>query len=166
MRLNTLGPVHLTYCTNVHPGDSWDEVRAALDGPVAEVGRRVSPGARFGVGLRLGGRPLRELMGPVARAELDEVLERNGLYVFSLNAFPFGAFHARGVKEAVYRPDWLEHARLAYTCRAADLLASLLPEGVVGFDQHGARRVRRACSHRGREATRRGPSLDVRCAPR
>jgi sugar phosphate isomerase/epimerase len=60
-------------------------------------------------------------MAPHARAELEFALERNQMYVFTL-----------ALNDSAYRPDWLEHTRLAYTCRAADLLASLLPEGVVG----------------------------------
>jgi sugar phosphate isomerase/epimerase len=36
------------------------------------------------------------------------------------------------VKEDVYRPDWLEEERLAYTDALARILASLLPEGLAG----------------------------------
>lgn len=121
MRLQTPNGAHLTYCTNVHPADSWADVRRMLGGPVADVRRCVAPSARFGVGLRLSSRALRELMAPHARAELEFVLERHQMYVFTL-----------ALNDSAYRPDWLEHTRLAYTCRAADLLASLLPEGVTG----------------------------------
>ena len=44
---------------------------------------------------------------------------RHGLYVFTINGFPYGAFHTGRVKEKVYLPDWLEDARLAYTDRLA-----------------------------------------------
>src|SRR5262249_33509828 len=36
------------------------------------------------------------------------------------------------VKEHVYRPDWLEPERVAYTNQLADILAALLPDGVDG----------------------------------
>jgi hypothetical protein len=55
-----------------------------------------------------------------------------GLYVFTVNAFPYGEFHGRRVKEDVYRPDWLEAERVHYTDRVAHLLAALVPDGCGG----------------------------------
>ena len=45
---------HLTYCTNVHAGESWTEVRANLERYVVPVRNRVAPDRRFGVGLKEG----------------------------------------------------------------------------------------------------------------
>ena len=45
--------VHLTYCTNIHRGESWDETRAALRRHLPEVKRLVAPQQKMGVGLRL-----------------------------------------------------------------------------------------------------------------
>src|SRR5215212_9892006 len=45
--------VHLSYCTNIHPGESWAEVRANLERFLVPVRERVPPGRPFGVGLRL-----------------------------------------------------------------------------------------------------------------
>ena len=109
----------LTYCRSGDFGDSWAEVRCAIEGPIAAVRRNVAPNGRLGISLRLSARTLRELLASGARAELEFVLERHQLYVFKLDAHD-------------HHPDWLEHARLAYTCRAADLLASLVPEGLIG----------------------------------
>ncbi|MEO8704362.1 MAG: metabolite traffic protein EboE [Kofleriaceae bacterium] len=127
--MNVAG-AHLTYCTNIHPGETWPEVRANLERHVVAVKQRVSPDAAFGVGLRLSGRAAHELAGEVAavRRWLDDA----GLYVFTINGFPHGAFHGTPVKEAVYRPDWLEPERVAYTNLLADLLVELLPDGVAG----------------------------------
>ena len=44
---------HLTYCTNIHPGESWPEVRENLKRKVAAVKQRIAPDRAFGVGLRL-----------------------------------------------------------------------------------------------------------------
>jgi len=109
----------LTYCPSADFGDSWADVRRTLEGPIADVRRRIAPNGRLGIGVRLSSRALRELLAPGPRAELEFVLERHQMYVFKIDA-----------KDE--RPDWLEHARLAYTCRAADLLATLVPEGLVG----------------------------------
>jgi len=55
------------------------------------------------------------------------MLDARGLYVFTINGFPYGAFHGTRVKERVYLPDWLDEARLSYTALLGDLLAELLP---------------------------------------
>jgi len=123
---------HLTYCTNVHAGESWEEVRALFGREIGAVKRRVSPHGAFGVGLRLGARAARELGEPARLAEARAALAEHGLYVFTLNGFPYGSFHGTRIKEAVYRPDWTEEARVQYTLTLAHVLAALLPEGVTG----------------------------------
>jgi sugar phosphate isomerase/epimerase len=126
-----IGDAHLTYCTNIHAGESWPEVEANLARHVVAVKARVSPGAAFGVGLRLSARAARELADGALRG-LHHLLAAHDLYVFTINGFPFGTFHGAPVKAAVYRPDWLEPERVAYTNLLADLLAQLLPDGVDG----------------------------------
>jgi hypothetical protein len=123
---------HLTYCTNIHPGESLADVRNALTYFVPEIKQRVSPKADFGVGLRLAAQAASELEAPFAIDELRALLAREGLYVFTLNGFPYGAFHSTRVKERVYLPDWLEDLRVSYTHSLAKVLAALLPEGMRG----------------------------------
>jgi sugar phosphate isomerase/epimerase len=123
---------HLTYCTNVHPGERWPEVRDNLAQRVSAVRALVCPDRPFGTGLWLSSRALAELQDPGARADLAELLGRHGLYVFTLNGFPYGAFHGRAIKERVYQPDWRQDARREYSDGLATLLAELLPDGVDG----------------------------------
>jgi sugar phosphate isomerase/epimerase len=125
-----VGGSHLGYCTNIHPGETWDEIRANLERHVPEVKRRVCPDASFGLGLRLSCVAARELAGPGAIAEFTDFLRRESLYVFTINGFPYGPFHGTRVKEGVYRPDWRDEARLEYTNLLADLLAQWVPAGV------------------------------------
>ena len=68
--------VHLTYCSNIHPGESWAEVRANLDRHVVAVRDRVLPEGEFGIGLRLSARAAAELSEPAALAEFMEFLRR------------------------------------------------------------------------------------------
>ena len=124
-----LGGSHLGYCTSIHPGESWDEIRANLGRHVPEVRRRVCPDAPFGLGLRLSGAAARALGRPEALAEFAEFLRRESLYVFTINGFPYGPFHGTRVKEGVYLPDWRDEARLEYTNLLADLLAQWIPPG-------------------------------------
>jgi len=128
------GPAHLTYCTNVHRGESWPETFAALRLHLPAVKRQVSPGAQMGVGLRLSAIAAEALDDPAELDTLRGFLDREGLYVFTINGFPYGPFHGERVKEQVYVPDWREPERLAYTDRLAALLTALLPEepGLTG----------------------------------
>jgi sugar phosphate isomerase/epimerase len=124
-----IGSSHLSYCTNIHPGESWDEIRGNLEHYLPQVKRRVSPNAPFGVGLRLSALAARSLSAPETLAQFVDFLRRNDLYVFTINGFPYGPFHGTRVKEGVYLPDWREEERLEYTNLLADLLAALLPDG-------------------------------------
>jgi sugar phosphate isomerase/epimerase len=125
-------PLHLTYCTNIHPGETWDEVFANLSTHVLAVKAKVSPARPFGVGLRLSAAAAHRLAEPEVLEELRSFLRANDLYVFTINGFPHGAFHGTAVKENVYRPDWLEEERVAYSDRLADILAALLPADLEG----------------------------------
>ena len=132
MIVATAEPAHLTYCSNIHPGESWAEVRANLEKHVARVAREIAGDAPFGVGLRLSAEAARELEEPERLAELVAFLAANRLYVFTLNGFPYGTFHGSRVKEAVYFPDWKDPRRLDYSDRLARILGALLPDGVDG----------------------------------
>jgi sugar phosphate isomerase/epimerase len=133
MRLSLPGTPHLTYCTNIHPGESWAEVQQNLERFTLPVKQAISPDEPFGVGLRLSARAAEQLAAPAELDALRDFLRANGLYVFTFNGFPYGPFHGEPVKEEVYLPDWTDQARLEYTDRLADILAALLPEeGMVG----------------------------------
>jgi sugar phosphate isomerase/epimerase len=127
MKLPVGREAHLTYCTNIHAGETWPEVRANLARYVVAVKARVAPGVPFGVGLRLSAQAAEALDDPKEIAAFREFLDGEGLYVFTVNGFPYGPFHGTRVKEDVYLPDWMDPERLAYTDRLAGLLAALLP---------------------------------------
>ena len=126
-------PLHLTYCLNIHPGESWAENLAVIREKTAQVREFVAPGQWFGLGLRLSAQAAAELAkdASLRHAALD-VFAEHQLYPFSVNAFPFGKFHAGPVKENVYAPDWRTTERRDYTFNAADVLAGWLPQGVDG----------------------------------
>jgi sugar phosphate isomerase/epimerase len=125
------GEVHLSYCSNIHPAQTWAETREVLRGPVPRVKAALSPDAPFGVGLRLSGEAAAGLRADDPRAWRQRLADA-GLYVFTLNGFPYGRFHGAPVKAQVYRPDWREPARVAYTRDLIEVLAALLPDGVDG----------------------------------
>jgi len=132
MLLRTLNDAQLTYCTNVHPGETLSAVRALLKDHVRAVKQLVSPEQPFGLGLRLAAAAADALDDPEQLARFKSELEADGLYCFTFNGFPYGAFHATRVKERVYLPDWQAPERLRYTQVLARVLSELLPLGVKG----------------------------------
>jgi sugar phosphate isomerase/epimerase len=124
--------LHLTYCTNIHPADGWEAVLASLRAHAPALKARLSPDAPFGIGLRLSGAESAELLSGDRLARFREWLDAEGLYVFTLNAFPHGTFHGQPVKADVHAPDWRSQERVDYTLRMASVLEALLPDGVEG----------------------------------
>jgi len=123
---------HLGYCTNVHAGESWSEAFAALRKHVPAVRAAMSGDARqrpFGLGLRLSNESVVELERPGGLDAFLAWLADTDCYVFTINGFPYGAFHGTPVKADVYRPDWTDPRRLAYTCRLASLATRLAAPG-------------------------------------
>jgi hypothetical protein len=121
---NGLG--HLTYSTLVHPGDTWSEMWDSLNRYVPQVKARVSPKKSFGVSLRLSASSAQTLTGDRAQREkLKEFLHSHDMYLYTVNAFPYGPFKNRVVKKDVYEPDWSTDARATYTMQVADILAEV-----------------------------------------
>ena len=133
MRLNSSREEHLTYCTNIHPAETWSEVRQNFEKYVLLVKRRLSPCKPFGVGLRLSAVAADELSSRETLEEFKAFLSDHDLYIFTINGFPYGKFHGSSVKEKVYLPDWRDKERLRYTKVLADLLAELLPSDLTPY---------------------------------
>lgn len=123
---------HLTYCSNIHPGEVWRDHFDRLKESIPAIKKKVSPGAPFGIGLRLANSASLELRKEENLLEFQTWLNNNDCYVFTMNGFPYGGFHNTVVKDQVHAPDWLSPDRVAYTIRLAQILASLLPYGVDG----------------------------------
>ena len=123
---------HLTYCTNIHPGESWAAVYESLKTYTLPLKANISPDKPFGIGLRLSDRASQELEQENNLPEFKNWLYENGLYVHIINGFPFGSFHGSVVKDEVHHPDWTTPERLEYTKRLARILSFLLPEQLDG----------------------------------
>ncbi len=131
MKLSS-SPTHLTYCTNIHPGESWPAVFDNLATHVTALKHNLFPNQAFGIGLRLSDAASRELLQGDALLSFQRWLQAQDLYVFTLNGFPYGGFHNQVVKDKVYAPDWTQPKRLHYTLRLVEILAALLPPDMDG----------------------------------
>lgn len=131
---------HLTYCTNIHAGESAGDLLTSLETHVpairSSLARQSTWGNRaqdpLGLGLRISGQAIATLRTPEGTRALQSVLQSLNCYTFTFNGFPFGNFHGTRVKADVYRPDWRDSLRLRYTNDLADLLAAVLAPGCVG----------------------------------
>ena len=126
---NGLG--HLTYSTLVHPGDDWAQMWDSLVTYVPKVKERWAKNHRFGVSLRLSAASASTLAKSQAeRDKLKKFLNDNNMYLYTVNAFPYGPFKGTIVKEQVYEPDWRSEERTQYTINVADVLADLAVAGI------------------------------------
>lgn len=123
---------HLAYCTNIHPAESWDETLGALQEHTLKVRDRISAGSAYAIGLRLSARAAEELLQNDHLPRFKDWLAAENCYVFTINGFPYGAFHGTRVKENVYRPDWSTAERLTYTNQLFEIISQLAPDGVEG----------------------------------
>lgn len=123
---------HLTYCSNIHPGESWAATKANLEKYLPEIKSKVSGSAPLAIGLRLSNEASLDILKDDQLPAFKRWLDESGLYIFTFNGFPYGGFHRQVVKDEVHTPDWTTADRKAYTLRLFDILSVLLAEGMDG----------------------------------
>ncbi|MGN7990136.1 metabolite traffic protein EboE [Pedobacter sp. 22226] len=129
MKLNS---GHLTFCTNIYAGESWEAHFAVLKDSFPKLKGQLSPDAPMGIGLRLSNLASIELLEENHLTIFKQWLEDEGGYVFTMNGFPYGGFHHTRVKDQVHAPDWTTDDRVNYTLRLANILSQLLPDDMDG----------------------------------
>jgi hypothetical protein len=123
---------HLAYSTLVHPGDTWEQMRASVEEYAPAVKAQVSPEAPYGLSLRISGASAQRLHAdPDERARFRQWLDDHDIYVFTVNAFPYGSFKGSEVMERVYEPDWSTEDRVRYTMQVAEILSEISPAWVA-----------------------------------
>ena len=90
---------HLSYCSNIHPGESWEATLENLKKYIPEVKERLEVDQPFGIGLRLSHEASLVLQNADQLADFKKWLETENAYVFTLNGFPYGDFHRTTVKD-------------------------------------------------------------------
>lgn len=123
---------HLTYCSNIHPGVHWDDHFAELRRNVPHIRSQIAGSGPLALGLRCAHEAALELEQPEKLREFKEWLQKESLYVFCINGFPYGSFHNSVVKDQVHTPDWTTPERADYTRRLFRILAAVIPDGMHG----------------------------------
>ena len=88
------GENHLSYCTNVHPAESFTELCQMLSSDVPKIKSLNDWHRPMGVGLRLGAKMVQGLTTQHID-QINRILTEHDLYVFTVNAFPYGEFQAK-----------------------------------------------------------------------
>ncbi len=126
---------HLSYCTNIHPAETWAETFGVLRTHLLAVRDRLRTTGElkvedaFAIGLRLSAVAARELLDGDHLPEFKAWLLETNTYVFTITGFPYGSFHGTRVKEQVFKPDWTEQARVDYTKDLFRILAAIARPG-------------------------------------
>jgi sugar phosphate isomerase/epimerase len=126
---------HLSYCTNIHPAETWEKTVEVLRTHVLAVRDRLrashelAPDEPFAIGLRLSATAAEELLLGDRLGQFRQWLEKTNTYVFTINGFPYGNFHGTRVKEKVFQPDWTHRSRLDYTKNLFRILAAIARPG-------------------------------------
>lgn len=123
---------HLTYCSNIHPGEKWEDHFRSLRENLPFIKSKLSPDQPFGLGLRIANEASLALSQPKNLAQFKDWLLAEDIYVFVINGFPFGGFHNTVVKDQVHAPDWTTTDRKDYTIRLFRILSELLPADMEG----------------------------------
>lgn len=123
---------HLTYCSNIHPGEKWEDHFKSLRENLPFIKSKLSPDQPFGLGLRIANEASLALSETANLTEFKNWLDSENIYVFVINGFPFGGFHNTIVKDQVHAPDWTTDDRKDYTIRLFRILSQLLPAGMEG----------------------------------
>jgi len=124
-------PFHLTYCSNIHPGESWQATFEQLKNFLPQIKKECANDGAMGIGLRLSNQASLEILENHQLSDFKEWLNKENLYVFTMNGFPYGAFHRTVVKDQVHAPDWTTKDRVDYTIRLFEILETLLPSHVT-----------------------------------
>lgn len=127
----SISTLPLSYCTNVHPGESISEVIHGLTDYTIAAQKQLKK--KIAAGLWLPASVIAEIQeAPTQFERLNQTLIDGDLACYTLNTFPYGNFHSERVKENVYIPDWSTPQRMEYTVGCAKVLSKLMPEGVEG----------------------------------
>lgn len=122
---------HLTYCSNIHSGEQWDEHFQELKTNFPSIREKYSLTEDMAIGLRISNAASITLLQEEKLNELKQWLKTNNSYLFTFNGFPYGNFHKTKVKDQVHFPDWTTADRLNYTLRLFKILSALLPKNVA-----------------------------------
>jgi hypothetical protein len=95
---------HLTYCSNIHPGETWEVMSDALRTSLPCIREILDYSGAMAEGLRLSAQAAAALDQQAPLDRFRAFLRAGNYYVFTINGFPYGAFHGERVKRMSSKP--------------------------------------------------------------
>ncbi|MHC5068173.1 MAG: metabolite traffic protein EboE [Planctomycetota bacterium] len=121
----------LSYNSNLHPGETIDELIAALSRFTGPLRQRLG-WQRIGIDLRLGSGQIHECQAdPRALTRLRRALDEAGAHAYTVNAFPLSPFQHGVVKDQVYAPDWTTQERIHDSMAAIGIACALCDDELI-----------------------------------
>jgi hypothetical protein len=120
----------ITYCSNIHPIKSFDDLCETLNGPCANVASHFKENP-FNLGLWLPEDALSKSLCDDSIIKINKLIGDNQFKPITFNGFPYSIFHGEPVKTKVYSPDWSDPKRLEYTKNIARFAEKLGLEKTV-----------------------------------
>src|SRR5690606_28821221 len=118
---------HLTYCTNIHPGEDWNSHFQELRTYLPAIKSKISPSEKMGLGLRVSNQMSLDLGNRNTLKEFQEWLGDHQMYVFILDGFPYRLFHDTVIRDQVHTPYYTTSDRVENTKILTDSLAKNSP---------------------------------------
>lgn len=109
-----LNKKHITYCSNIFHEKSTQKLLFKLMEYVSFIRTNLKK-KKFGLGLCLSNNILKNLSKKKNLKYLNEWMQKNNLYISSINGFVYTNFHQKNIKEKIYYPDWSTKKRFNYT---------------------------------------------------
>ena len=126
----------LAYCTNIHPAESWQETFIALQTHALRI-RDILQGESgllhpFPIAPRLSARAATELLENDHLDRFAKWVREEGCQVFTINGFPYGAFHGSRVIDNVFMRELSVRTRIDSTLHLFKQLRYFFVEWGVG----------------------------------
>lgn len=117
---------HLSYCTNIHKGESWNEVFTNIKKYTVNVKKLITRKKWFSIGLCLSNKSVKSLTKKNILKKFQKWLLKKYIYIQTINSFCFTNFHEKNIKQKIYNPNWGTYERYIFTKQIINIIKHTL----------------------------------------
>lgn len=131
MLIKTKNLSNLTYCLNVFQEEKWINIFKNLKNNIIPIKNNITNNA-FGLSLCISYKVSKELKLKKNKYEFTKWMEKNNIYISSINGFAYQNFHSRKIKDKIYYPEWTSNLRTKYTENLIYILSLFMKKKITG----------------------------------